>query len=172
MKTKYVYAIYPKDENGNIAGVYVGSTVDIKMRINAHKNLKVKRKANDPQYELHQLMRDNGFSYEVLDTITDDCEDYKEYKWMEVLSKKYPKVFNKYLGIEYEGKVDDIGNKIYQYLVQHDILVYELVKETQIKSLRMAKILRNYSKINVIEYYKICKALQLPLNYFLEGVSA
>lgn len=168
MKTKYVYAIYPKDKDGNIAGVYVGSSENVERRIRSHTN----RHRNDTQYELHFLMRKNGFEFEVLDSINCPDEMYKEYMWIELLCKNYPKVFNKYVGNEYPGKAEGIGNSINVYLQQNHIQVYELARATKIKPLKLLKILSCRVSLDVIEYYKICKALQLPLNYFLEGVIA
>lgn len=168
MKTKYVYAIYPFDKDKHIAGVYVGSSYDVEKRIKLHKC----NHRNDPQAELHALMRVNGFDYEVLDTMNGSEEFYKEYKWIEILSKRYPKVFNHYLGTGFPGKKHGIGNRIDKYLTQNNIFVYELAMTTGIKPLKLLKILNGRMDVDVIEYYKICKALQLPLNYFLEGVSA
>lgn len=164
---RYVYAIYPHDEDGNIAGVYVGTSQNVEQRIRLHRSTNC---YGESQFELHQLMRKHGYSYEVLDSIRGTYENYKEYKWIEILSKKYSKVFNKSLGNEYQGKSNGIGSRIYQYLLQNSIHVYTLEKETHIKSLRLLKILDSYVEPNVIEYYKICKALQLPLDYFLEGI--
>lgn len=166
MKTKYVYAIYPKDENGNIAGVYVGSSENVERRIKHHLN----RMKKDPQPELHELMRTNGFTYEILEAMEDFRENYKEYKWIEAMSLKYSKVFNKYLGNCHQLKQDGIGPKINQYLSEKRIPAFTIAKFTGINNSRLWRILHGYIDLDVIEYYKICKALQLPLNYFLEGI--
>lgn len=86
-----IYAIFPKDENGNIAGVYVGSTfVPLKHRIAEHLRDK------SHQQELHNLMNDNGFIYQSLETMVTRGNHGLEYDWIDYYLKKTDlRVFNK-----------------------------------------------------------------------------
>ena len=78
----FVYAIYPFDSNGNFSFVYVGSSSNPKRRIEIHVN---NRQENDPQKELHELMRENGFTYQILE-VTENAE--AEYNWIDFFVKK------------------------------------------------------------------------------------
>ena len=89
---KIVYAIFPLDEKCEVAGVYVGSTDNLKSRIKNHRNSK---KANDSQAELHELMRANGFSYIVLDEIKTWKDNHIEYDWIDYFIERTSlRVFN------------------------------------------------------------------------------
>lgn len=84
MKSKTVYAIFPYDEHGKIAGVYVGVTADkIKRRMNNHLRC---YSAKHGQKELHDLMRKNGFHYVVLAHV-DYRERLVEYDWIDYFNK-------------------------------------------------------------------------------------
>ena len=92
MKTKFVYGIFPYDDTGKVAGVYVGITEgDVNRRMTNHlRNYNSKHGLRD----LHELMRTNGFHWVILATV-----DYKErcveYDWIDYFSKKTDlKVFN------------------------------------------------------------------------------
>lgn len=87
-----IYAIFPKDENGNIAGVYVGSTfTGLRHRIAVHLG-----KKSSHQKELHNLMRTNGFVYQSLETRVFPEDFDLEYDWIDYFLKKTNlRVFNK-----------------------------------------------------------------------------
>lgn len=88
---RYVYAIYPYDSEGNFAGVYVGQSEDVEKRITGH----IYTSSHSAQDELHQLMKENGFEYEVLDVIRGEYELDIEYKWINHFSTfKGLQVFN------------------------------------------------------------------------------
>lgn len=91
-ETKWVYAIYPFDASGRIAGVYVGCTGDVKRRIELHL---CNKSPKDKQAELHQMMRENGFFYQVLDMWKGGYYmDYCEYDWIEFFKVSGANVFN------------------------------------------------------------------------------
>lgn len=88
----YVYAIYPFNENGDYAGVYVGATEKLKERLRVHRNNK---QAQDKQSELHSLMREHGYTYQILEIITDYKDAHLEYDWIDFFEKQTSlKVFN------------------------------------------------------------------------------
>lgn len=90
---KEVYLIFPYDENGIIAGVYVGSSCFVSFRIAEHRYTTENRK--DDQKELHKLMRDNGFTYLIVDEIKSWHESFTEYDWVDYFAKNYNiKIFN------------------------------------------------------------------------------
>lgn len=91
----YGYAIFPLDKNGNVAGVYVGSTGCIKQRITGH----IASKKVDPQRELHNLMRENGFKVIELYKVDKYENRWLEAVWMDIFSKYTNlKVFNQVVG--------------------------------------------------------------------------
>ena len=61
-----------------------------------------------------------------------------------------------------------VGNKIKEYMDKNGIKQTFLAKETGISDSRISKILNQGTSINCIDYYKICKALNVPLGLFLE----
>ena len=90
-----IYAIYPFDRSKNFAGVYVGSTDNLKRRIKLHLN----NKRDTSQALLHSLMRENGYVFQVLEEI--DCwEDaHLEYDWIDFFeTNSNLTVFNKKVG--------------------------------------------------------------------------
>lgn len=86
-----VYVIFPFDYEGKVAGVYVGSTKDPRQRLVNHLN-----DYGAQQWELHNLMRENGFKAYVVDTIDDYEESHIEYDWIDVFKHFLPdlKIFN------------------------------------------------------------------------------
>jgi len=87
---RYVYAIYPLDGSGDIAGVYVGTTSNIRCRIKNHISTK------GQQTELHKMMRENGFMYQIVETISEYEDRHLEYDWIDFFKKKtHLMVFNK-----------------------------------------------------------------------------
>lgn len=65
-----------------------------------------------------------------------------------------------------------IGGKIKMYLQENGIKQSFVAEKSGLTDSIISDICNEKRKVDVIEYYKICKALQLPLNYFLEGVIA
>lgn len=89
---RYIYAIYPYDEKGEYAGVYVGSTRELKMRLGQH----VRQNTKDAQAEMHELMRSNGYIWQILETC-DFSTRRREYEWVDFFrSTTDLKVFNQF----------------------------------------------------------------------------
>lgn len=63
-----------------------------------------------------------------------------------------------------------IGEKIKQYLTDHGIMQKFLIEKTGIRKMRISDICAGKCRIEVTEYYKICKALNVPLETFLDDV--
>lgn len=61
-----------------------------------------------------------------------------------------------------------IGAKIRDYLKENGIKQKYLAEKTGIGSNKISDICIHDRKIECVEYYKICKALGLPLEYFLQ----
>lgn len=81
---KKVYVLFPHNDEGMIAGVYVGSSENVKERIRGHKNT---HDGHGKQDELHNLMRRNGYTYFVVDEISEWRESYIEFDWMDYFIK-------------------------------------------------------------------------------------
>lgn len=79
---KLIYAIYPKKQNGDIAGVYVGSTSHLNVRITGHL-----RSQSPEQSEFHKLMNENGYSVQILGQILDRDEAHLEFDWIDFFDK-------------------------------------------------------------------------------------
>jgi transcriptional regulator with XRE-family HTH domain len=60
-----------------------------------------------------------------------------------------------------------VGAMIKQYLSEHGIKQTYLAQSTGLTDQMISDICNNDRKIDCVEYYKICKALNLPLEYFL-----
>lgn len=90
---RQVYLLFPYDEFGDIAGVYVGSSHNVARRMDYHfsdRSTKFRKQRN-----LHKLMRDNGFSYVVVDTIENEDFSYIEYDWVDYFLQNFNvRVFN------------------------------------------------------------------------------
>lgn len=86
---RVVYAIYPLNENGKIAGVYVGSTFDFKRRAYLHMH---KNPASRQPFQ--ELMIKNGFYYQTFNIINSFDEAHLEYDWMDFFKKNGVVVFN------------------------------------------------------------------------------
>lgn len=63
-----------------------------------------------------------------------------------------------------------VGARIKTYLNDNGIKQNFLAEKTGLSPNAISDICIHDRKIDCIEYYKICKALNLPLEYFLEGV--
>ena len=97
-----VYAIYPYSDQGGVAGVYVGSAHDVHSRFKGHLTSKT------GQTELHDLMRRNGFTFQLLGTIKDYSESNLEYDWIDFFKKSGANVFNAYIR---EGNSKNVYSK-------------------------------------------------------------
>ena len=94
-----VYAIYPYDEEGQVAGVYVGSAHNVQHRFNGHLQ------ARTHQKELHDLMRKNGFTFQILGKQNSYKESNLEYDWIDFFKQTNVKVFNSYIR---EGSFENV----------------------------------------------------------------
>lgn len=61
-----------------------------------------------------------------------------------------------------------VGERIKNYLKDNGIKQTFLAEKTGLTNSKISDICINDRKIDVVEYYKICKALNLPLEYFLQ----
>ena len=95
-KPKKVYAIFPYDENGKTAGVYVGMTEKPVERIKLHLH---DTTSKNGAKELHDLMRSNGYHWVTLSTVSQYEDRSAEYDWIDYFQKKTDlKVFNERSG--------------------------------------------------------------------------
>ena len=62
-----------------------------------------------------------------------------------------------------------VGARIKDYLTQKGIKQTFLAEKTGLTNSVISDICVRGRKVDAVEYYKICKALELPLEYFLEG---
>lgn len=63
-----------------------------------------------------------------------------------------------------------IGKKIKIYLENKGIKQKFVADKSGLSESAMSDICNEKRKVDAVEYYLICKALQLPLDYFLEGI--
>lgn len=61
-----------------------------------------------------------------------------------------------------------VGERIKNYLKDNGIKQTFLAEKTGLTNSKISDICINDRKIDVVDYYKICKALNLPLEYFLQ----
>lgn len=61
-----------------------------------------------------------------------------------------------------------VGARIKEYLNENGIKQAFLAEKTGLTSSVISDICIHDRKIDVLEYHKICKALNLPLDYFLK----
>lgn len=61
-----------------------------------------------------------------------------------------------------------VGEKIKKYLQDNGIKQTFLAEKTGLSNSQISDICINDRKIDCVEYYKICRALNLPLEYFME----
>ena len=95
---KDIYLIFPYDKDRKVAGVYVGSSKWLRVRINSHKDTYRHRPEDDPQRELHEMMRENGFELLKVDTVNEFTK-WREYVWIDMFCKYTNlRVFNKFRG--------------------------------------------------------------------------
>lgn len=63
-----------------------------------------------------------------------------------------------------------IGAKIKSYLQERGIKQTFLAEKTGMTNSIISDICNNDRKVECVEYYKICKALNLPLEYFFNDL--
>ena len=66
-----------------------------------------------------------------------------------------------------------LGTIIKEYLVENGIKQAFLVDKTGLSASKISNVCNHDRRIDAIEYYKICKALNVDLDYFvkkLEGI--
>lgn len=63
-----------------------------------------------------------------------------------------------------------VGARIKDYLSENGIKQTFLAEKTGLSNSQVSDICSNDRKIDCVEYYKICKALNVPLETFLEGI--
>lgn len=91
MGPKFVYVIFPYDDDGKISSVYVGSAENARVRLDSH----LYAKANDPYKDLHDQMKKNGFEFFVIDELNYSTS-WREYMWAKYFHDcGRLKVFNK-----------------------------------------------------------------------------
>lgn len=124
-----VYAIYPLDENGNIAGVYVGSSGDMENRFSVHLTSRGKF-----QSELHNLMRQNGFTFQILDHIPNEEKNHIEYDWIDFFSHIDIRLFNerKYYGNHKGNSQNIFGQSAQPYWNGNSVVINVLPNRTRI----------------------------------------
>lgn len=92
---KKVYVLFPFDDEGLIAGAYVGSSENVNERLRIHKNT---HEGHGKQDQLHELMRKNGYTYAVVDEIKSFHETYIEFDWIDFFQKRTKlAVFNNFV---------------------------------------------------------------------------
>lgn len=62
-----------------------------------------------------------------------------------------------------------VGKRIKQYLIDNGIKQIFLVEKTGLTQMVISAICNRGRRIDIVEYAKICKALNVPLETFLEG---
>lgn len=61
-----------------------------------------------------------------------------------------------------------LGEKIKNYLVEHGIKQRFLAEKLELPDPVISDMLSGQRKIDAVEYYQICKALRVNMEYFLE----
>lgn len=61
-----------------------------------------------------------------------------------------------------------VGKRIKEYLVSNGIKQTFVAEKTGLSTMVISDICNNGRKIDIVEYYKICKALNVPLETFVE----
>lgn len=61
-----------------------------------------------------------------------------------------------------------LGQKIKKFIDEHGIKQTFLAEQAEVSDSVMSKMLNNQLNIDAVQYYKICKALRVSLNYFFE----
>lgn len=61
-----------------------------------------------------------------------------------------------------------LGDKIKAYITDRGIKQNFLAENAEVSDSVMSKMLNNQLNIDAVQYYKICKALRVDLNYFFK----
>ena len=61
-----------------------------------------------------------------------------------------------------------VGKRIKEYLVSNGIKQTFVAEKTGLSTMVISDICNNGRKIDIVEYYKICKALNVPLETFVK----
>ena len=61
-----------------------------------------------------------------------------------------------------------IGERIANYTRDHGVMNKFLAEKAEVSDAKISLILKGKQEIGVIEYYKICKALNVPMEQFIE----
>ena len=61
-----------------------------------------------------------------------------------------------------------VGKRIKEYLVSNGIKQAFIAEKTGLTPMVISDICNNGRKIDIVEYYKICKALNVPLETFVK----
>lgn len=62
-----------------------------------------------------------------------------------------------------------VGKRIKEYLKSNGIKQKFLADKTGLTTMVISDICNNGRKIDIVEYYKICKALNVPMETFIES---
>lgn len=63
-----------------------------------------------------------------------------------------------------------VGARIKNYLAENGIKQNYLAEKTGLSASQVSDICIHDRRIDCVEYYKICKALNVPLETFLDGI--
>ena len=63
-----------------------------------------------------------------------------------------------------------IGNRIKEYLRDNGIKQSYLAEKTGLSNCQISDIVNHDRRIDCVEYYKICNALNVPLDHFMQGI--
>lgn len=61
-----------------------------------------------------------------------------------------------------------VGEKVGNYAREHGVMNKFLAEKAEVSDAKISLILNGKQEIGVIEYYKICQALSVPMETFLE----
>ena len=125
--SRFVYAVYPFDHDGDVLGVYVGSTWDVATRITGHLGTYKTHK------DLHDAMRNNGYFVAVLDVFKPEGGNVVEYDWINCFIESGANVFNKLTRKVYSESIKERFDKLLPLL------------NDDIKSRKSNKTIKNYT---------------------------
>ena len=61
-----------------------------------------------------------------------------------------------------------VGERIKAYAEEHGIMQKYLAEKAGISTSQMSLVLNGKNNLNVIQYYNVCKALGVPMEFFVE----
>jgi transcriptional regulator with XRE-family HTH domain len=62
-----------------------------------------------------------------------------------------------------------VGEKIGQYLIENGIKQSFIAEKVGLTTTQMSDIINRGRRIDCVEYFKICKVLNVPYEFFMEG---